>query len=204
MAAVLSPSRLSVAWADIQRHLSIVFGLVSAVGFFFGYLSVALFAWGLGVTPRDLGLTTQDYVTLAATWLILIAAFIGFGMVYHRLMSELLGTSDVVAQVPARTAIRRRIVVRHRRSARDGEVATVTHYVDHFRCCRRVRLRVGSGQARSAPGSAPPVPGGHVSHRDDCRYVQVCGGSHRRRRSSSRRPVLDLDRAARSRGDHED
>jgi hypothetical protein len=89
MAAVQPPSRLSVAWDDIQRHLSIVVGMVSAVGFFFGYLSVSLFAWGLGVTPRDLGLTTQDYVTLAATWLILIAAFIGFGVVYHRLMSVL-------------------------------------------------------------------------------------------------------------------
>jgi hypothetical protein len=48
---------------------------VSAVGYVVGYVSVWLFALGLGAVPRDLGLGQREYVLLGAVWSLLLICY---------------------------------------------------------------------------------------------------------------------------------
>jgi hypothetical protein len=50
----------------LSKHSGLVISGVTAYAYFLGYASVSVFAGGLGITVRDLGLDFRDYLMLAA------------------------------------------------------------------------------------------------------------------------------------------
>jgi hypothetical protein len=56
-------------------HAGVLVIVVSAVGYVVGYVSVWLFALGLGAVPRDLGLGQREYVLLGAVWSLLLICY---------------------------------------------------------------------------------------------------------------------------------
>lgn len=59
----------------LVTHLGTVSVVVSAVGYAVGYVFVWLYAVGLGVSPRDLGLGPSDHLLLAGLWVLFFAVY---------------------------------------------------------------------------------------------------------------------------------
>ena len=65
------PDRLS----RMLPHAGILIAVASGVGYVVGYVSVWLFAMGLGAVPRDLGLGQREYLLIGAVWSVLLISY---------------------------------------------------------------------------------------------------------------------------------
>ncbi len=59
----------------LLNHVGALLVVVSAVGYLVGYVSVWLFALGLGAVPQDLGLGQREYFLLGAVWAVILICY---------------------------------------------------------------------------------------------------------------------------------
>jgi hypothetical protein len=66
------------------KHAGACLAILAAAGYAFGYISIWLFAEGLGISPSDLGLDQRAYVLLAAIWTLLLVTYAvaAFGLIF--------------------------------------------------------------------------------------------------------------------------